>query len=104
MQTANVFLLPDSRWHQFSPIKVKQEQLVVLIHLNVISVQICVKYACGVKPAQVRTEVFPELNITWCLCDSFRQRADPCYPYRQEISAVKRPGATIARCGRARHR
>ncbi len=80
MQPANVFLLPDSLRQQFSSIKLKQQPHVVLIDLNVISVQICVKYPCGVKLVQVRTKAFPEFNIAWRLCDS---------PARDRIPAAR---------------
>jgi len=78
--------------------------LVIPINLDVIGVEICVKYASCVKLVQVRTKVFPELNIARCLCDSLRQGADSCHAHRQEIGAVYRSGARVARRRRVRNR
>ncbi len=96
MQPADIFLLPNSWRQYFSAIKIKQEQPVILINLNVVGVEVSMINAGGVKLMQVRTKVLPELNVTWRLRDSFCQGPDSRRTNRQEVGCVYRSGTTIA--------
>ncbi len=73
MQSPDIFLLPLTFRHYFSAIEIQQIHVVVPPNLQIVGIQIGVKYAGLMKAVQSCTKVLPELLITGPLCDAVSQ-------------------------------
>jgi hypothetical protein len=73
MQSPDVFLFPLTGRLHFSAVEIKQEHLVVLVDLQVVSVQVSMEHTRLVKAMQFSAEVLPEFIVARPLLYTIRQ-------------------------------